>query len=432
MSPAGNPAPGADPVADPVADSWWGRAWVRALEESALDPGRLARGRAYARAGHVEAVTVAPGRISAAVRGSRPRPYRAGLRLPELTDQEWDAFLAAVAAQPAHLTALLDNDMPHGLAGAARTAGVRLLPDSGELAAHCTCPDRGDPCKHAAALCYRTARLLDADPFLLLLLRGRGEDELLDELGRRNARLAAAASAAPAADPAVRGLPGVAARRALATSYRPPLPEPLPPPPAPGGPPPLPEPAAVPGDSGHPDADALDFLATDTAARAHAALTGATTVGDAAPEAFPQLSVAHDAVRLAATHPHLTGRRTFGALFARLAERTGRSTTELARAAAAWRQGGAAGLAVLEADWDPPAGDFDRARGVLAAAGFAPMSIRRNRLTSGSTQLRYGRDGRWYPYRTDPHRTDPGRDDWWPEGPAAADPVGALTGGPPK
>ena len=67
-----------------------------------------------------------------------------------------------------------------------------LLPTVGDLEPECDCPDWGWPCKHAAALCYQIARLLDVDPFVLLLMRGRGERELMEELRRRNAVLAAA------------------------------------------------------------------------------------------------------------------------------------------------------------------------------------------------------------------------------------------------
>src|SRR5204862_340795 len=69
-----------------------------------------------------------------------------------------------------------------------------LLPGPRYLDPHCSCPDRGHPCKHAAALCYQTARLLDAAPFVLLLLRGRGERELLDALSRLSATRAARAA----------------------------------------------------------------------------------------------------------------------------------------------------------------------------------------------------------------------------------------------
>ncbi|MGW5546936.1 hypothetical protein [Streptomyces sp. NPDC003998] len=88
-------------------------------------------------------------------------------------------------------------------------------------------------------------------------------------------------------------------------------------------------------------------------------------------------------------------------------------------------QGGAAGLAVLEEEWDPPAGRFDRARPLLLAADLPAFRPWRNRLTHprGHVQLRLGRDGLWYAYES-----EPGRDDWWPRGTPDLDPVGALTG----
>ncbi|QEV22183.1 hypothetical protein CP975_08505 [Streptomyces alboniger] len=402
-----------DPEA-PFAASWWGNAWIGALEESALDQGRLARGRAYAREGAVDTITVAPGRIVAYVHGSRPRPYRAEIRLRTMLPDHWDRFLDAVATDPAHIAALLDKDMPHALADAAARADVPLLPGARELAPSCTCPDRGHPCKHAAALAYQTARLLDADPFVLLLLRGGEEQDLLDELSRRNAHKAAAEQQpAPPAPDTSRGptLPGTLARDALATEYRPAPPPPQAPPAHPG------EPPVLPSLPGAPDPTSLEFLVTDAAARAHAFLTTGA-------DPFTAASPWHDAVRLAACHPGLTGRRTFSRPFAELARSVGRTPADLSRAAAAWRQGGEEGLAVLETPWDPPAGPFDRARGSLAGADLPRMTIHRNTLTNAeaSLQIRYGRDGRWYPYRS-----EPGAEDWWPEGEADVDVVGALT-----
>lgn len=182
------------------AETWWGNAWVSALEEGALDAARLARGRTYAGRGHVDAITVTPGLVLAYVHGSRPRPYRVQVALGTLSDGDWDRFLDAVAERPGDIAALLDKEMPKSLA----ECGVALLPGPGELEPHCSCPDSGHPCKHAAALCYQTARLLDEDPFVLLLLRGRGERELLDALSRRNAaRIARAAQdQEPAPSPA--------------------------------------------------------------------------------------------------------------------------------------------------------------------------------------------------------------------------------------
>lgn len=390
-----------------LAGTWWGNAWVTALEEGALDVARLERGRGYAERGHVDAVTVTPGLVLAYVQGSRARPYRVQVRLRTLGDADWDRFLDAAVERPGHIAALLDKELPHSLADLA-DRGVPLLPGPGDLTPQCSCPDSGHPCKHAAALCYQTARLLDADPFVLLLLRGRGERELLDALSRRNA--ARAARAAQDRGPAP--LPGVRAGEVLARRALPPLPAPLPAPPHPEQPP------AYPAAPGGPDPFALDQLATDAAARAHALLTtGRDPVGT--------LTLWQDAVRLAAARPGSGLTAGTRALYASLASAAGRDTAELARAVAAWRQGGPEGLDVLEEPWDPPAGRFDRARPLLLAADLPAFRPWRNHLTHprGHVQLRLGRAGLWYAYES-----EPGREDWWPRGTPDLDPVGALTG----
>ncbi|MEV7411587.1 SWIM zinc finger family protein [Streptomyces althioticus] len=391
---------------DSFAETWWGRAWVTALEDGALDPARLARGRGYAEQGHVDAITVTPGLVLAYVQGSRPRPYRVQVRLRTFDDSDWDRFLDAAADRPGHIAALLDKEMPQSLAD----CGVPLLPGPGDLAPRCSCPDSGHPCKHAAALCYQTARLLDADPFVLLLLRGRGEREVIDALSRLSA--ARAARAAQGREP--EQLPGMRATDAVSRRgpELPPLPAPLPPPSHPEQPP------VYPASPGGPDPFALDQLATDAAARAHALLTtGRDPVGP--------LSLWHDAVRLAAARPGSGLTAGTRALYASLARAAGRTPGDLARAVAAWRQGGPTGLSVLEEPWDPPAGRFDRARPLLLAADLPAFRPWRNRLTHprGHVQLRLGRDHLWYAYESEPDQ-----DDWWPRGTPDPDPVGALTG----
>lgn len=448
------------------AESWWGSAWLDALETTALDGARLARGRTYARDGHVDTINVTPGRIVATVRGSRPRPYSAEIRLRTLTDQEWDGLLDAIAADPGRLTALLAKTLPPALAD----GEVHLLPEPGDLVPRCSCPDHGRPCKHAAALCFQVARLLDADPFVLLLMRGRGERELLDTLSRRNTALTARETRdqaptdgrpapyrrgpgpgpgtgtggepsapraeggsptvtgdAPGQQPAAAEVPlrGVPARSALADRPRPPLPPPLPVPPQPGRPPALPD-----GDGLPFDPATLEFLAADAAARAHACVSAAGTPGPGAGRTalhspFPALPAWEDAIRLTATaHPTAGLTATTRALYRDLAAATGRTPTDVARAVAAWRQGGPEGLVLLDTPWNPPAGDFDRARSALLAADLPSLRPRHNHLTDPDRgiQLRFGHDHRWYPYES-----EPGTEDWWPAGPADPDPVGALT-----
>jgi uncharacterized Zn finger protein len=163
--------------------SWWARAFVAAMEDAALDATLLRAGRRFAGSGRIGPITVAPGRIAATVEDP-DGIYDVVVHLAELSDAEWERFLDQVRAEAGHLAALLDREVPRSLVRSADAADVALLPTIGDLESDCDCPHVGDPCQHAAALCYQAAWLLDDDPFVLLLLRGRGADELLDVLGR--------------------------------------------------------------------------------------------------------------------------------------------------------------------------------------------------------------------------------------------------------
>lgn len=104
-------------VSDPTA------AELVAAAEMESAPQILARGRTYARAGQVVALQVEPGGFSAQIQGTKATPYE--VRLDRTT-----------------------------------------ISGSDRVAADCTCPYGCDDgwCKHAAALAYVAAFLLDRDP----------------------------------------------------------------------------------------------------------------------------------------------------------------------------------------------------------------------------------------------------------------------------
>ncbi|GAA3292110.1 hypothetical protein GCM10020295_10550 [Streptomyces cinereospinus] len=351
------------------------------------------------------AVAVRPGRITAVVRDRDGTARRADVLLEELSDGQWDRFLRMAVEQAGHVAALLDREMPPHLVEDAATAGVELLPGLGELEPTCDC-GAWDHCGHTAALCYQVARLLDQDPFVLLLLRGRGERALLDALQSRSTSSAEAIAEGPAEPAGVDAGEAYAAGDAL-----PPLPAPPGLPAGPGLPPSLD--TEVPPAPGV-DPDALEFLAARTAATAHRLLAGALRAGAAEEEP----TVAQDAVRLAAGAPAR-------ALADRLAEGSGRGPDELASAVRAWRYGGAAGLSVLEEEWTVEGEALARARAVLAAAWDDDerpvLRGHANRWTvaGAPSQLRLGRDGRWWPYRQESGR-------WVPVGGGDQDPATAL------
>jgi len=356
-------------------NTWWGKAWVAALEERAqLDPNRLPRGQAYARQRRVGRLLAEPGEVRAPVVGSRTVAYRVRVRVRRFSDDEWATALHAVAARAGHAAALLDGELSPEVAADLAGVGIDLLPGPGEVTTTCTCPDSADPCKHAAAVCYLVAGLLDKDPFTLLLLRGRTRAEVLAGLrSRRGSRVTRVRPPQPGL--AGRNLPARAESAAKATLPRPPLP------PARAG---HPAPVGVdpPQGSGLSTSDLL-ALAADASERAWQLASGAGDGGLG-------LSEEADLARRAST--------ALGTpRFAQLAGRSRTPERQLIRLATAWAHGGKGALDVLGPPWDPPAEVIEEARAVVAAL-LPNQRVRAdaNRVSGGDLHLRYGQDGRWY------------------------------------
>jgi uncharacterized Zn finger protein len=374
--------------------SWWARAWVQALEDTSLDSDQLRKGRRYANSGQVGTITISPGRIAATVY-SPDDTYEAVVQVDELSEDEWSRFLDQVAARAGHIAALLDGEMPHDLVEAAADAGVPLLPGIGDLDPTCTCDGWELPCRHAAGLCYQVAWLLDSDPFVLLLLRGRSREDLLDQLHSRSQRVAGSDEVADqsgvsldevrttpvGALPDAPELPRKVTIDELAvTGIEPPL--------------------------GFPPAT-LPLLVLDASRRARALLS-ALLNGTPEPEPLDEWQ---DAVRLTTDFPELSEP---------LAEAIGRRG-DLALGVQAWTYGGAPGLDVLEHTWTPDTADLARARTELLAAADDEVTIEThdNHLTFGDLQLRLDRHGHWHPYRLVDAT-------WVPTAPATSDPLTAL------
>ncbi|MGQ4426714.1 hypothetical protein ACN6LL_001374, partial [Streptomyces violaceoruber] len=70
------------------AQTWWGRAWLKALEDAAMDTAQVKTGRRLARAGAVGAVSVRPGRITAVVQDRDRTAHRADVLLEQLSDAQ--------------------------------------------------------------------------------------------------------------------------------------------------------------------------------------------------------------------------------------------------------------------------------------------------------------------------------------------------------
>lgn len=352
--------------------TWWGRAWIDALEMGALaDPARLSRGRTYARQGRVRDIEVEPGLIKARVDGTEIYGSQLGVR--ELTSAAWDELIDLTVSRAAYSAALLSGEVPHGL-------GEQLLPRQGDLSTECSCPDWGDPCKHVAALCYLIADMFDADPFAIMLVRGRGRDEVLGEI--RSRRAAALGMDVSVGSDLPRGAdPGMSATDAYREEA-------------------VPLDRAVtltresgtllrlstapPADSGV-DEDELRELVADAARRAHALLSGSGNSGLG-------LSASADVVR-----------RAVAGDVKRISAATKLPVGDLQAAAQAWRYGGADGLKASRHRWDPAPEQLqpgvDAFTDRLKVQGGA--KARGNAVSFGSIQLRLDEQGTWWRFEAD-------------------------------
>jgi uncharacterized Zn finger protein len=182
------------------AATWWGKAWTRAVEESAYAERDLSAARTLSRSGRIGGISLdQAGGFVAAVEDGEGLWTVSG-SVPVLDAPARDTLVEIVAAENGRIAALLAGDLPHLLVEHAEEAGVELLPYGGELGSACTCPAWVDPCVHALAVLYQLTWLLEADPFVLLRLRGLPRDELLARLHARGSGTGAGAARAAGAD----------------------------------------------------------------------------------------------------------------------------------------------------------------------------------------------------------------------------------------
>jgi uncharacterized Zn finger protein len=169
------------------AKSWWAQRWIAALERL-VDSGRLTRGRTYARQGQVLSIDETKDGIAARVQGSQRTPYKISIRINHLTDAEWDKVIDALAEQAIFTAQLLAGEMPQDIEQAFEQAKVSLFPSNRrDLQTDCSCPDYSNPCKHIAAAHYILGERFDEDPFLIFRLRGRTQEQVMQELRKRRA-----------------------------------------------------------------------------------------------------------------------------------------------------------------------------------------------------------------------------------------------------
>lgn len=340
--------------------------WVEQLVSKAeIDSTRLARGASSLKKGQVGAIEVEPGLVRAVVHSSAQASTVIGISL--LGESSWAEFMEMAGSRASLSAALLVGELPEELA-------EHLLPVKGDVSCDCSCADGAEPCVHAAAILHAVGDLFTVEPFALLLVRGRGRNDVLTELRARRAKTLGIIE--PEGVDLPRGVdPGSSATQAwrqepsaVATVPRiAPKPGSL-----------VTLAASPPSDAGIDEVE-LRGLVADAAERAHGVLTGDGETGLG-------LAVGADVVRRAA-----------GGDVRAISAATKVPYDELASAAEAWRLGGAAGLRVSRHKWD--AGEEALKPGIAALGEKA--RARANSVSYLGSQLRLDEDGVWWLFRAD-------------------------------
>lgn len=165
-------------------ESWWGRAFLRAIEELAYDDNQLSGARSLARSGRIGGLVVEAGRFAAGVEDERGLWTVSGT-VPVLDSDAVVALSEVLGASSARAEALLVGELPLDVAEHAEEAGVELVPYGEELAVTCTCGHWHAVCGHSLAVLHQLCWTVDRDASVLLHLRGAEREELIGRLRPR-------------------------------------------------------------------------------------------------------------------------------------------------------------------------------------------------------------------------------------------------------
>lgn len=174
----------------------WSHQFIAMLESLRMGT-TFSVGRRYARAGNVRSLTISSSVVTALVLDEDGDTYRPRIAVRAFSAADWARIERALSAEARYAAKLLAGQLPDDLDRLLQGFGLSLFPQSlADLVMDCDCPGWQKPCRHLTAACYVLAEEFDNDPFTILAWRGKGRDELLEQL--RSHRVSPTRHIAPA------------------------------------------------------------------------------------------------------------------------------------------------------------------------------------------------------------------------------------------
>ena len=160
-----------------IASTFWGKAWCSNLERYSDYASRLPRGRSYVRSGAVVDLQIAPGKITALVRGSAL--YTVTITIAPVDPKLWKAIQAECTGKIDSVVELLRGKLSTAVMEIITRETTGLFPAPKQIGLRCSCPDSATMCKHVAAALYGVGARLDREPEMLFGLRSVAPTELV-------------------------------------------------------------------------------------------------------------------------------------------------------------------------------------------------------------------------------------------------------------
>jgi len=152
--------------------------WLDWLDLYQVGIERHTQGVLFVSAGLVDELSVDGGTVEAFVRDQPP--CRVVLHFLPVDSAQWDLFWSLLT--PEAMKEFRKGAVNPVIRNAFAVADIHMLPERyKELKMTCTCPDWIKPCKHALAVLRVLGEEIEADPMLLVRLRGGGSREAMPE-----------------------------------------------------------------------------------------------------------------------------------------------------------------------------------------------------------------------------------------------------------